>query len=242
MGFPWALALSAVSALISSSSAKKNRQQSKKQSDQALAFQKEQSALLEEQKEIYRNMEFKNPYTDIENPYEDLTVNQQQARFQSQQGAQQRANILGQLRGAAGGAGIAGLAQTLANQGALQAQRISATIGAQEARNKQLRAKGAAAADMAESGGQAWLQQAEMDRQATLLGMQQGMSAGANTALQQAYSNQMTGNLYGTAGTNQAWTNMFKEAQGLDWGGGSSVDPNWTDASGRGWETYYPNE
>ena len=167
MGFPWALALSAVSALISSSSAKKNRQQSKKQSDQALAFQKEQSALLEEQKEIYRNMEFKNPYTDIENPYEDLTVNQQQARFQSQQGAQQRANILGQLRGAAGGAGIAGLAQTLANQGALQAQRISATIGAQEARNKQLRAKGAAAADMAERGSQAWLHQAEMDRQAT---------------------------------------------------------------------------
>ena len=40
------------------------------------------------------------------------------------------------LRGAAGGSGIAGLAQALANQGQLQTQRISASIGQQEAANQ----------------------------------------------------------------------------------------------------------
>ena len=51
-----------------------------------------------------------NQYTNMENTYEDLTVNQQQAQFEAQQGAQQRANIMQQLSGAAGGSGIAGLA------------------------------------------------------------------------------------------------------------------------------------
>ena len=80
----------------------------------------------------------------IQNTYEDLTVNQQQAEFQAEQGAQARANILQSLQGAAGGSGIAGLAQTLANQQQLQAQQISASIGQQEAANQQLAAQGAA--------------------------------------------------------------------------------------------------
>ena len=40
------------------------------------------------------------------------------------------------LRGAAGGSGIAGLAQTLANQGQLQAKQISTSIGQQESANQ----------------------------------------------------------------------------------------------------------
>ena len=92
-------------------------------------------------------MRFENPYADIQtsfqNPYEDLTVNQQQAEFQAEQSAQARANILQSLQGAAGGSGIAGLAQTLANQQQLQAQQISADIGRQEAANQQLAAQGA---------------------------------------------------------------------------------------------------
>ena len=47
------------------------------------------------------------------------------------------------LKGAAGGSGIAGLAQSLAGQGQLQAQQISASIGQQEAMNQRLRAQGA---------------------------------------------------------------------------------------------------
>ena len=78
-------------------------------------FQQEQAAKLEKQKDIYRGMEFVNPYA--ENIFEDLTINQQQVRFQTEQGQQQRADIMQQMRGAAGGSGVAGLAQLLANQG-----------------------------------------------------------------------------------------------------------------------------
>lgn len=224
----WIAAATIGSALIGSKSQKKNRNASAKQSAAALAFQKEQAALLEKQKDVYRSMEFKNPYTNIDNPFEDLTVNQQQAQFQAKQGAQQRANILDRLRGAAGGGGIAGLAQSLANQGAIQAQKISASIGMQEAQNQKLMAKGAAAADMAERGGEAWLQQAEMDRQATLLGMQQGQAAGANAALQSAYTNEMYSNMYGTAQTNQLWMDAVKSLGDVDWGGKNTDmhDPN----------------
>ena len=223
------VAVSLYSVYSSNKSASAARRAGAQQSAAALEFQKQQAALLEEQKQRYRQMEFKDPYTHMENFYEDITVNKQAAEFQAEQGAQSRADILGQMRGAAGGAGIAGLAQALANQGVIQAQSISASIGQQEARNQLLATKGAAAADMAERGGQAALQQAEMDRQATLLGMAQAGAAGANTALQQAYSNQMYGNLYGAQGQTEAYTNLAKQ----DWQGfrdyfkppDTSVDP-----------------
>ena len=76
-----------------------------------------------------------------ENVYEDLTVNQQQAQFEAQQGAQQRSNIMETMRGAAGGSGIAALAQTMANQGQLATQRASASIGQQEAANQRAAAQ-----------------------------------------------------------------------------------------------------
>ena len=192
-----------------------------------LAFQKEQQAALDKQKDIYRGMEFKNPYADVENAYadlqtdfqnvyEDLTINQQQAQFEAQQGQQQRANIMQQFKGAAGGSGIAGLAQAMANQGQLDTQRASASIGMQEAVNQRAAAQGAAAvqqmeasreqliaagegtADMTRRGGEAALQEMEMSRQSTLLGIQMGQTAGANAAVQQGYANQMA------AGANQA--------------------------------------
>ena len=127
----------------------------------------------------------------MENVFEDLTVNQQQAQFEAQQGAQQRANIMQSLKGAAGASGIAGLAQALANQGQLQTQRISASIGQQESRNQMAAAKGASAIQIAERQGDQFIQQAEMDRQATLLGMQMGVTTGANLGFQQAQANQM---------------------------------------------------
>ena len=48
-----------------------------------LEFQKEQMALLEEQKQRYREFEFTNPYADMENPFEDMTIAQESARFQA---------------------------------------------------------------------------------------------------------------------------------------------------------------
>ena len=159
---------------------------------------------VERQKAAYKAFEFENPYADMENPYaenvyEDLTVNQQQAQFQAQQGAQQRSNLLESMRGAAGGSGIAGLAQAMASAGQLQSQQISASIGQQEAMNQRLRAQGAqqtqageAAVDLQRRQGEAMVQQAESGRVATLLGMEYGELQGAQAGVQAAYTAQQS--------------------------------------------------
>jgi hypothetical protein len=95
----------------------------------------------------------KNFYGNLENKYEDLTVNQQQAQFQAQQGAQQRSDIMGNLKGAAGGSGVAGLAQAMANQGQLATQQASASIGQQESANRMASAGAASANQMAAAQG-----------------------------------------------------------------------------------------
>ena len=77
----------------------------------------------------------KNAMEGMENAFEDLEVNTQQAEFEAQQNQQNQANIMSSLAGSAGGSGIAALAQSMANQGALQSQKASASIGAQEAAN-----------------------------------------------------------------------------------------------------------
>lgn len=217
-------------ALMGMSNARKMRKQSARQAAQALEERQAQQARVDEEVANYRAMKFTNPYANMENPfaenvYEDLTVNQQQAQFQAQQGAQQRADILASLRGAAGTSGIAGLAQTLANQGQLQAQQISASIGQQEAANQRLAAqgalqvqKGAYMADMAERGGRAMVQQAESGRQATILGMQLGQSAGANLNYQQSLLNQRNARIQ----ANQMMLGSMQSLAGLDFGGTSS--------------------
>ena len=163
-------------------------------------------AAVAAQKQEYKNFDFKNPYADMENPYaenvfEDITVNQQQAQFQAQQGGQQRANILQGLKGAAGGSGVAGLAQAMASQGQLQTQQISASIGQQEAMNQKLRAQGAqqvqagaAGVDLQQRQGEGMVQQAESGRISTLLGMEYGELQGANAGVQAAYGAQQSAN------------------------------------------------
>jgi hypothetical protein len=187
-----------------------------------------QQAILDKQKQEYKSMRFKNPYENMENVYEDLTVNQQQADFQAQQGAQQRTNIMQNMRGAAGSSGIAGLAQALANQGALQTQQISASIGMQESRNQLAAARGAGAVQIAERKGDQWVQEAEMSRQATLLGMQFGAASGANIASAQAQANQMQAQM----AQNEAWatgiSNVGTAAAGADWKG-KKTDPDTED-------------
>jgi hypothetical protein len=61
-------------------------------------------------KNIYSNLDTSNPFLNMENVMEDLTVNQKQAEFQRQQFQQSQANILGELKGAAGSSGVAALA------------------------------------------------------------------------------------------------------------------------------------
>ena len=145
----------------------------------------------------------RNPFANLENTFEDMTVNQQQAQFQSQQFQQSQANIMDSLGGAAGGSGIAGLAQTLANQGILSAQKSSASIGMQEAQNQKMANQQAAKNQAMEGQGemyaekmrQAGAQEArglEYQKTSTLFGMSQQRTAAANNAIRQAKADQMS--------------------------------------------------
>jgi hypothetical protein len=137
-------------------------------------------------KDVYANLDTSNPYLNMENVYEDLTVNQQQAQFQRQQFQQSQANILDSLRGAAGGSGIASLAQSLAQQGQIAAQQSSATIGMQEAANQRMRQQEAARLQSLERQGDLISRAQEREQVGTLLGMSQAEAAAYGQARAQA--------------------------------------------------------
>lgn len=104
---------------------------------------REQAAAREKLRERMRGFENMDYYgTVMANPFEDMTVNQLQAQFQARQSQQGLANTLGALQGAAGGSGVAGLAQAMAQQQSMNMAQISANIGQQEARNQQLIGQG----------------------------------------------------------------------------------------------------
>ena len=204
-----------VSSIFGASSASKanklaadNMEMQNKIAQENLKFQKEEAAKLEKQKNVYRNMEFKNPYENMENVYEDLTVDQGQAQFQQQMFQQSQANIMQDLKGAAGGSGIAGLAQALAGQGQLASQQASLSIGQQERANKMAQLGEERNIDLMQRQGEASVEEKEMNRQSTLLGMQMGQLTGANAAVMQSQQNQMAAgaaqaNLYGQQAASQ---------------------------------------
>tara|TARA_R100001015_G_C4617934_1_gene174332 strand:+ start:1054 stop:1740 length:687 start_codon:yes stop_codon:yes gene_type:complete len=139
----------------------------------------------------------KNPYADMENVYEDQTVDLRAAEFQKEQSQQSAANIMANLKGAAGGSGIAGLAQVLANQGVKQAQQASADIGRQEQAN-QARARqeasrlqtldrqGEQKRDMLEREGARMVEQFDLQKQDRMLEMAMGRKAAADQAIDNA--------------------------------------------------------
>ena len=162
-----------ISALSSVFGAVKASKAQKKAEKQARKSRKEMNRL----KSVYSNLDTSNPYLNMENTMEDLTVNQSQAQFQAEQSAQSQANILNSFRGAAGGSGIAGLAQTMAQQGQLNAQKASISIGRQEQANQLAMAQEAKAIQNAEIGGEVASRALERDQVGTMLGMSQAETA-----------------------------------------------------------------
>jgi len=173
---------------------------------------------LAEAREAYNAIEFTNPYEGITNPYEGIQsqftgmenvfeepqVNTQAADFIREQSQQQQANILQNLRGVAGGSGVAGLAQQVANIGTEQARRASIDIARQEQASEtrrrgeasridslqrqdaqridMLQRQGSFQADMLQRKGDMYVQQQEQNRIASLY----GLSADRQTATSQA--------------------------------------------------------
>lgn len=152
---------------------------------------KEGQAAYDKSLATYFAQDTSNLYANMENTMEDLTVNTQAADFAAAQQAQGLSDILGQTRQAAGGSGIAALAQSLANQQSQNAIAASASIGQQESANQAMAAQMAGQNQLYELSG------AEQSRQlkANLLGQRATIDANElataeaaqQAALQQRY-------------------------------------------------------
>ena len=195
------------------------------------AEKREQQSRMEmnRMKQIYSDLDTSNPYLNMENTMEDLTINQKQAQFQSQQFQQSQANILSGLRGAAGGSGVAAVAQALAQQGQLQAQRSAASIGAQESRNQMLRQREASRLQTLERRGDLISRGLERQKETNLLGMAQAETAAYGRQVeraQQARSQAIGGIFSGIARAGIAGleAGAFDNIQGVDRQGTVDMD------------------
>jgi hypothetical protein len=155
--------------------------------------QRRAQAEFNKRRDQYENIDTSNVYQNMQNTMEDLTVNQQAANFQAQQQQQGLANTMNSMSAAAGGSGIAALAQSLANQQAQNLQAASADIGRQESRNQMAAAQEAGRLQLYEAKGELISRDAEQDRVETLMGMSQQDLAAANQARQQATNSIMGG-------------------------------------------------
>jgi len=137
------------------------------------AAKKEEAAKAEmdAQKKKFAALDTSNPYANMENTMEDLTVNQQEAEFQKQQQQQSQANILNQMKSSAGSSGIAGLAQAMAQQGSLDAQKASISIGQQEQNNQMAERQEAARLQGMDRQGEIMSRDMERNKINTLMGM-----------------------------------------------------------------------
>lgn len=135
-----------VSKIVSTSKDRKERKKEQERANKEMA----------QQKQALQGLDTSNPYADMENTYEDLTINQQQANYETQQNQVNQANTMQALQGAAGGSGIAGLAQSIMNQGQLGAQKAGAGIGQQESANQRMAAQQAASNQSMEAQGKQW--------------------------------------------------------------------------------------
>jgi len=183
------------SSIFGAVQAKKEEEAAKKKADEA----REKMNSLKAQ---YESLDTSNPYLNMENTMEDLTINQKQADFERQSFQQSQANIMQGLRGAAGGSGIAALAQSLAQQGQIAAQRSAASIGQQEAANQRAMAQQAAAIQAREREGEVYSRNLEREKTSTLLGMAQQETAAYQAqegAARQARTDAITGGMTGMA-------------------------------------------
>jgi hypothetical protein len=144
--------------------------------------QKEAQAEFDRNKQRMEGADTSNVYSNMENTMEDLTVNTQQADFVNQQQQAGMANTMDKLSGAAGGSGIAALAQSLSNQQTANSQAASASIGAQESQNQMAERSQAGQLQMQEKKGELISRAQEKDKTDTMLGMSQQRLGAANEA------------------------------------------------------------
>lgn len=139
------------------------------------------------------NLDTSNLAANLENQFEDLTVNTQAAQFQQQANQAALANTMSSMSGAAGGGGIAALAQSMANAQAQQNQAASASIAQQEQANQMAAAKGAQQIQAAELAGAQEARGLEYQKSNAMMNMAQQRLSAANAARDQATASIMGG-------------------------------------------------
>ena len=151
-----------------------------------------------------------NVFKGQENIMEEMEVDNQAADYARRQFSQQQANIMQGLKGAAGTSGISGLAQSLSDQAARQAEQSRVTIGQQLQQNRRLKLQEQARINQQVLMEESRLSQAdravqianlegarqfEIDKMTTLMGMSGQKIAGVN---QQIAQTQQTWNQVGS--------------------------------------------
>jgi len=134
----------------------------KKEMREAKAGYDKQLARLEGQ-------DISNPYANEQNVYEDLTVNTQQADMLAGQQQQALGNTMQNLQGAAGGSGIAALAQSMANQQSQNLQQATVSIGQQESANQMMVMQEQGAMNSRQVEGEMYTRRAEAARTSGML-------------------------------------------------------------------------
>ena len=145
------------------------------------------------------------------------------ADFAKEQFAQQQANILGGLRGIAGGSGIAGLAQSLSMQAREQAKEQAVNLGTILSQNR----KAAIAAQQQIKANERSIKLAnmegrnafELDKMATLMGVSGQRAYAAGQAAAQAQSNYLAMQSQQQQLAMQTYQYMSK----MDWGTGTGT-------------------
>jgi len=137
---------------------------------------------FQRRKAQFENLDTSNLYAGLENVYEDLTVNQQQAEFANRAQQQSLANTMSGMQGAAGGSGIAALAQAMANQSSMNAERASVSIGQQERQNQMAQMQQESNLQRMEAAGELKSREAELNKVSTLMGMSGQRVQAANEA------------------------------------------------------------
>jgi hypothetical protein len=149
-------------------------------------------------KQNLMNRDTSNLYANQENVYEDLTVNTQQAEFAAEQQQQALANTMGNMQGAAGGSGIAALAQTMANQQSKNLAAASISIGQQEQQNQMAERGMAAQLNQQEIAGEYQSREDKEEKMREQFGMAQ-QRLGAAKAAKQAATQSIIGGVTGIA-------------------------------------------
>ena len=182
---------------------------------------KEQRAAQKEFNQNKMNFQMQdtsNVYDGMQNTMEDLTVNQEAAQFQAENEQQGLQNIMSNMSGAAGGSGIAGMVQAMANQQTKNLRTASVDIGRQEQSNQMAERQQAGNLDLYKRKGELISRDAESEKNSTLLGMSQARLGAANQAKQDA-TNAIVGGVGDIGGAV-----LGGMAGGMPFGGGGFSD------------------